>query len=522
MQIKARFAYALDKNEGCCVKTFAAFFIWRNMEQSQYSRNKLIQTLMKIGHGKLDIYVEPGLLAAHAEPELLAHFIGWNSKNGKVRDSKVAFPALALRNVKKTDQDLAENAIANALMLSPRDVVRFYDFSKSLTAQGKTITGGFRRLLEQGIKRYLATREANIKWWDRTVLQHRAPMKKLYRIVGFKGTERAQKILFKGEYPGHSVFASVAKLKEMPAAEAASLILNKQIPLEVAIGAVSKAKDKDVVLALIEGMTGNQLITNTGFLQRLGCGTDPILKAAYDAAIERAKTCTKVESLKAGRAAETVTDQAMAAKLTNLQQVKTKQLGGIDGDWLVLADCSGSMASAIELGRKIAALITERVVGSVYLIFFNTAPTFIEVTGLSYDQILAKTNRIRADGGTAIGCGLDYLRAKGVAVQGIAIASDGGDNSAPLFHQAYAKYVQQMEIEPTAYLFHVIGERDALTGHCQASGIQLERFEMGSNVDYYSLPNIIGTMRTNRYSLVDEIMEFPLLTFDQVFKEVSQ
>lgn len=495
------------------------------MENTPYNRKKLLETLMKIGHGDLKIYIEPGLMAAQSEPELLAHFIGWNARNGKVRDSKVAFPALALRNIKKADADLAENAIANALLLSPRDLVRFYDFSKALSAQGKNITGGFRRLLEKGIKQYLAVREANIKWFDRVVLQHRAPITKLYRAVGHKGTERARKILGfdAGGYPRGSVFAAVANLKNLPPAEAASVILNKQIPLEIAIGSVAKAKDKDIVLALIEGMTGNQLITNTTFLQRLGVGSDPILKASYDAAIERAKTSGKVETLKAGRAAESVTDEGMAAKLQNLQRVKTKQLAGIDGDWLVLADCSGSMERSIELGRKIAALIAEKVTGKVYLIFFNTAPTFIDVSGLSYDQIVEKTKRIRADGGTAVGCGVDYLKEKSIPIQGIAIASDGGDNTSPYFHYAYQQYVRRMEIEPTVYFFHVEGERDALTGYCQASGIQIERFELGTSVDYYSLPNLIATMRTNRYSFVDEIMEFPLLTFEQVFsgKEVA-
>jgi len=489
------------------------------MEHTQYSRNKLVNTLLKIGHGKFEIYLEPGLLANQAEPELLGHFIAWNDKNGKVRDSKIALPVIALRGLKESDGDLKENAIAHLMRLSPRDLVRAYDFNKTLSAAGKRISGNRHRLFEPALKRYLQVREENPKWWDRTVLQHRRAMKHLYRIAHYKGSERAVAVLWDEQYPARSIFATVAALRTMPANEAASAILNKNIPLEVAIGAVAKAKDKDIVLALIEGMSGNQLITNSQFLQRLGVGSDPILKASYDAAIERAKKSGKVETLKAGRAAETITDETMAAKLTGLQQTKTRQLGGIDGDWAVLADCSGSMAASIELGRKIAALIAEQVKGAVYLIFFNVAPTFIEVTGLSYDQILEKTKRIHADGGTAVGCGLDYLRAKGVTVQGIAIASDGGDNTPPRFHMAYPAYVKAMEIEPTAYLFHVEGEQDTLTPCCQLAGIQLERFEMGKDVDYYSLPNLVSTLRTNRYSLVDEIMATELLTLEKVFAQ---
>jgi hypothetical protein len=40
-----------------------------------------------------------------------------------------------------------------------------------------------------------------------------------------------------------------------------------------------------------------------------------------------------------------------------------------------------------------------------------------------------------------------------------------------------------------------------------------------NKIDYYSLPNIIPTMKTTRYSLVDEIMGTPLLTLKQVFNQ---
>ncbi len=40
----------------------------------------------------------------------------------------------------------------------------------------------------------------------------------------------------------------------------------------------------------------------------------------------------------------------------------------------------------------------------------------------------------------------------------------------------------------------------------------LQEFDLGAGTDFYSLPNLIKTMRTNRYSLVDEILTSPLLT----------
>lgn len=502
-------------------------------ENTDYKRNKLIASLMQIGHGDLKMYTEIGLQAMKAEPELFAHFITWNAFHGKVRDAKVAFAALGLRHLTKDDRELAENAIANAMRLSPRKLIQFYDYSKSLSGEGHIISGGWRRLLESALRDYLAYREATDARWDKVALQHRRSLKRIYRFAHRRPPERAQNILFglyddvrrkpgKVSYPDESVFQAVAMLRTTAPQFAASLILHHRIPFEVVVGAASKAHDETIILALIENMTGNQLITNSKMLQKLGVNTNETLKAAYAAAIERAKKAPsrKVETLKAGRAAEEIEDEEMAAQLMSLQQTKVRQLAGIEGDWAILADASGSMHQAIEIGRKIASLLTEKVKGAIHLIFFDTVPTHIVVTGLTYDQIVEKTKRIKAGGGTAIGCGLDYLRAQNIIVNGIAIISDGGDNTVPYFHDAYQKYERALGMDPTVYLYHVNGdERDALSNFCKQHNIQLEKFELGDKVDYYSLPGLIATMRTNRFSLVQEIMETPLLRLEDVFRK---
>ena len=485
-------------------------------EREAFSRQKLISSLLQIKHGDLTLYTEQVLKVAEADSELLAHLIAWNVKNGKVRDAKVALPVLALRGLKPEDKDLAENAVAHLLTLSPRELIRAYQFSRDLTKGGNVITGGHRRMLEAGLKQYLAHRETNFRWWDRSVLQHRGSMKALYRAAHKKPSPRAQSILFDGKYPEKSVFAKVAALHTLTPAAAAAVILNEKLPFEVAIGAVAKAKDRDVVFALLEGMTGNQVITNTKMLEKFGVMKDPALKAAYEKAVERAKTDDRVETLKAGKAASQVKGSAAEGKLEGIQAARTKKLGSIEGDWLILGDASGSMSKSIDLARQIAALITERVSGQVYLVMFNTSPRFFEVTGKTYTQILEETRRISAGGGTSIGCGLDLMRTKGVTLQGIVIASDGGDNTKPLFHEAYQKYVQKMEIEPTVYFFRVPGDKDDLSKLMKNAGLEIDVRDM-EDADYYSLPSIIPTLRASRYALFEEIMETPLLTFAQVF-----
>jgi len=157
--------------------------------------------------------------------------------------------------------------------------------------------------------------------------------------------------------------------------------------------------------------------------------------------------------------------------------------------------------------------------GDVHLVFFNTVPRYFNVAGKTLPEIEAMTSRIYASGGTSIGCGLELIMDKGITVNGIAICSDGGDNTHPYFSEAYVKYAKKMGLEPTVYLYHVTGDPNYFGKYCKMDKVQFEQFELGRDVDYYSLPNLAATMRTSRYMLAEEILETRLLRFVDVFKE---
>ena len=158
--------------------------------------------------------------------------------------------------------------------------------------------------------------------------------------------------------------------------------------------------------------------------------------------------------------------------------------------------------------------------GQVHLIFFNTSPTHFEVTGKSYDEILKTTKRIIANGGTSVGCGLQYVLDEKIDVDGIAVVSDGGENTTPYFGNVYQQYVKKMDHTPTVYLYLTEGDSDVFSSRCTTDGIDVQKFDLRrKTLDLYSLPNLVGTMRTSRYSLVNEIMDTPFLTQDLVFTQ---
>lgn len=477
-------------------------------EDGALTQNQVIQELTRSPHGDLKLYTPVGIRATKEHGEFYAHLIAWNRSKGAIRDSKVALPILNLA-AGPVHEEFSGNALAHLATLDPRNLVRALRFSKEVKTPG--YTHAIRRLIE----RYLRARESNWGKWERTAIQHRSTLKELYALGHVKPVSRAQDILFDGVYPPNSTFAVIANLRNLSPSDAAAEIIDRGIPFLIAAGALgAKAQDTDLLMALIGRMSPTELVTNMKRLERLGVKKVPALRAALEEALSKASGST-ANVLKTTVAADAVEDEGIAEKLRGLQEKQIQKMAGIEGDWLVLGDRSSSMSTCIEASRHIAATLAKLVRGQVHLIFFNTSPQYMDATGKDYDTLLKMTRHVTANGGTHIGCGVQYAIDNKLAVGGIAIVSDGGENGTPPFVNRYREYVRQFEVEPTVYFYRLQGDADVLSKSLAAAEIQSQTFDVKGE-DYYSLPNLVSTMRTNRYSLIDEIMATPLLTVERI------
>ena len=480
--------------------------------------NQIISELSKSPHGALGEYVPTCKVAATEKPELLARLIAWNRVKGQVRDSKVALPVISLSVESFNDAEFVDNSLAHIASLGPRELVRALRFSIELRLPGRM------RAIRRVVERYLRHREAKWPKWERMALQHRGTLRELYALAHIKPCEAANIILYgrsldktKFGPPAGSVFEIVARLKDMSPLEAAGQIMEWKIPFLVAMGALgAKAKDPDLVLALIGRMTPTELVTNTKMLQRLGVEKNPALRAAFQEAIGKAAG-SSANVLKTSRAAEALEDNdELSEKLKGLQEKQIEKLGGIEGNWLVLADKSGSMTAAIDIARQVSAILSKAVKGRVHLVFFDSHPRSFEVTGKTYDEIQEITRRVSADGQTSIGCGLQWALDSKTEVDGIAIVSDGGENHTPLFYQVYPRYCQFVGKDVPVYFYRTHRSIEELSDSLRLTSIDFQMFETLPGVDYYSVANLCATMRTARFGLVDEIMSARLLKLDEV------
>ena len=489
------------------------------MENTALTRQKILSELSRSPHGNLAEYVPIGKQAIAQEPEFSAHLLAWDRTHGQIRDSKVALPVVTLAFEK--EPEFLDNAFAHLALLGPRELLRSYTFAREIRPVGQMLA--FRRL----IGNYLADKEAG-KGWDHLAIQHRKTLKELYALSHARPEkDRTRAVLFGRDanknplpLPKGSVFEAVANLKNMTPVEAAGTIMKFKVPFLIAMGALgSKAKDTDLVMALINAMSATELVTNTKMLEKLGVKTNPALRGAFDKAMEKAAT-SKKNTLKTTAAVDAVADEGLKDKLRKLQDKQIAAAGGPEGNWLVLADKSGSMSAAIELARHVSATLAKFVKGKVYLVFFDTAPLTVDVTGLSLDQIQKATKHIRADGGTSIGVGLNRMLEEKIELDGIAVVSDGGENTAPRFADVYKRYSVFAGKEIPVYFYDVYG-RSGWEDAISRAGIEIQTFKVAGNTDYYSIVNTVQTLRSNRYSLIDEIMSTPLLSLSDVLKSAE-
>jgi len=475
------------------------------------TKQGLITELTKSTHGKLSEYTAIGQRAVSEEPEFFAHLTAWNFINGAIRDTKVALPVIQLSTGTTLVPEFKENALAQLAGLDPRNLLRAVRFAKEVK------TPGCGNDIQRMVKQYLEIKAKNWAKWERLALQHRHSLKNLYKAWHFKPSERVDAVLFKENFPPGSVFDVVRRLKDMSSPEEiANSIIERKIPFLIASAAVGpRIKDKTVLMAIIGRMSPTELVTNAKRLEKLGVKNDPACRAAFEEALGRASK-SKANLFKTTVAADSVEDESLKQKLRGLQEKQIAKLATVEGNWLVLGDKSGSMQQSIETSRHVAATLARMVKGKVHLMFFDVTPRYLDATGKTYEQLLAETRNITANGGTSIGCGLRAAMDRKLEIDGIAVVSDGGENHTPYFYSVYQELEKQLGKAVPVYLYHVDGDSDGFSFTCKQNNVDVQKFDIHGTVDYYSLPNVVQTMRTNRYGLIEEILDTPLFTIDRL------
>jgi hypothetical protein len=516
-------------------------------------RLKLLNTLLTTPHRDMG-----GIYPVHQEimvrdPRFYVQLAAWYADEGEVRDHKEMFVINLSVSAFPGHRDVG---LALLSQMPPYQVGRVVDFIKGKVVT-RTVKRGVRneavsekqglfknvpRSMRTEIVRYLREREGDADWFDSTVLQARRAMKRLYAGLHIPPSDRVQAILFDESPPEDSrLFALKAIAGARTPAEQARAIVDHRIPYRVA-SSVIKQLTPAVMVALIHQMTPQELINNLGSLKRHGAMDNPEVKALVEEKIDLAKTDVRVSAFKAKKAAEAAgVSGDMAKQLDGVTEARVKAKGKIVRSTALLIDKSGSMKEAIEIGKRVAALIAGICEAELFVYAFDTVGYPIDgaqewktgtvkkflagVAGGGADKRgpeVAKEgdkptlsdwekafSGIEAAGGTSCGVAVEMMRRKKQAVEQIVMVTDEEENENPLFVETLKRYSQELSVAPHVVFVKTRGALGQLEAECQRERIPFDTYQFEG--DYYALPNLVPLLtRPSRLELLLDIMAYPL------------
>lgn len=516
-------------------------------------RLSMLNSLLTCPHRKLGLVHPLHAELAAADPRFYVRLAAWYADHGDVRDHKEMFVVtLALSNF----PGHRDAGLAMLRELPPYQVGRVVDFihgrkedvaidvdkkpddvpdgafrpkvarapakgkkpGKRKAAEGGTVTltdefGLFRnvpRSLKTEVARYLREREADADWFDSTALTARKTLKRLYALLHVKPGPRAQAVLFDEEPPAGSKLAGLKELAKAESAdEQARLITAFDVPFRVAVGLV-KAVTPKVLLALVGRMSPQEVINNLDMLRRRGAFEDGGVKLLIESKLEVAKTASRVSAFKAERAMESASVSAeVRQKLEAVADAQVKARGRIARPTALLIDKSGSMSQAIEIGKRLGALLAAVADKELFVYAFDTIAYPVEAAGPELAAWERALTGITAGGGTAVGVGVEMLRRKKQYVEQIVVVTDEGENGDPKFVPALLKYRAELKADPAVCFVKVTGATSQLEDECKKAGIVADAYQFHG--DYYALPNLVPLLaRPSKLELLQEVLEYPL------------
>jgi hypothetical protein len=463
-------------------------------------RLEMLNSLLTTPHRKLEQVAETHRLIIQVDPLFYGHLAVWYHHNGDVRDHKEVFIGFLLAS------NLPEHRAAGFMMLQslpPYQVARVIDFMKQRLNK-------LPRSARTAVRQYLNQREQNPAIFDRAALRGRKAMKHLYASLHIKPGPRANAILFQEQPPEGSLAAVMKQLaKAETGVEQARLIVEFKIPYTIAIGAI-KQITPTVLIALINSMTPQEVINTLKSLKERGAMDHPEVKKLIDSKLEAAQKGDRVSTFKAQVAANASDfDAETTARLEQITNTQIKKRGTITRSTALLVDKSGSMDSAIAVGKRLAAMISGIAEAKLFVYAFDNMPYPVEAKGQSLTDWERAFEHIKAGGGTSIGCALAAMQRKKQVVDQIILVTDEGENASPYFPEVYKAYCREFGVMPNLIIVRVGHCSNYVEAQLKQQQAPVETFTFAG--DYYSLPNLVPLLsRPSRLELLLEIMETAL------------
>ena len=523
----------------------------------QDSRLSLLNTLLTTPHRDLAALYPLHSEMIERDPLFYARLAAWYARNGDVRDHREMFVV----NLCLSQFD-GHRAVGLALLrrMPPYQVARVVDFIKGTPARKprviktakavetvavtpnlaaralavlrrapagaatrqkaaqraaekarpKGLGRNIPRSMKTEIAGYLHGRENDAASFDMATLHARGALKRLYAGLHIAPGPRAQAILFDDNPPEDSALFALKLIANEadPSAQARALAQFK-IPYRVAVSVIKNLTPMTLA-ALINAMSPQEVVNNVASLKKRGAFDNADLKSLIEAKLKQAQTDGRVSAYKAQVASDAAgADAELSAQLDAITDAQVKSKGSISRPTAMLIDKSGSMDVAIDVGKRLGAMISTICESGLWVYAFDTMAYPIEVAGENVSDWERALNGIRAGGATSCGAAIAWMEKKEQRVEQIIMITDERENNGPRFRDALRKYQEAMKVAVDVVFVKVGGSGDALEKDCEELGVPYRAFDFAG--DYYALPNLLPLLtRPSMLELLMEILEFPL------------
>ena len=175
----------------------------------------------------------------------------------------------------------------------------------------------------------------------------------------------------------------------------------------------------------------------------------------------------------------------------------------------LLIDKSADMEPALEVGKRLAFLLSQHMEAELHVYTFDLVPYLVETEGTDHVAWEKAFRHVQAAGSMSVGNALEAIRRKRQAVEQLIIVTGTDENAGPRFVEAYKDYVAHVRAHPQVFVVQLGTGSEPLVDRLEAAGIATQAVEVETDTLYDLLPRL---SRPSRNDLLAEILAVPLPT----------
>ncbi|HKV40238.1 MAG TPA: hypothetical protein VJX67_13585 [Blastocatellia bacterium] len=203
-------------------------------------------------------------------------------------------------------------------------------------------------------------------------------------------------------------------------------------------------------------------------------------------------------------------DRQTEARLARVADIHLQKRGRITKPTALFVDRSGSVEDSIEVGKRLAAIMSAIAESALHVYLFNSTAASVKADGTGSQYGEKAFPDLQAVGRDGIGSLLEDLRVNKVAVEQIVIVTGERESAATQFANAYDAYCRDLGTAPSVIIIKLGQGGGFIESAFRAAHAEVHAFTF--NGDYRSLSNLVPILsRPSRLERMIGVLDKPVV-----------